>query len=298
MGLTKEAIHYALSFLIAPPDLFEKINRQSNSSTAKQEFDAVYKKYNFSNLVKFYEYIALDAVDNSTNGDEIGFTCYGCTDTKLPKMVIGYDVCYKIQLHDVDGKLRQSYGWYQLIIRVPDLSQGLIRRRTYWRLYTYLNPALKKLVAASPFVSIQRGHTHTIRIASERFHMVSKPQEPCIEPDNKKRPNYSALSCAIDCINQDVKKYSNCTVFNFETKFKKDLSAYCNTYLMNDDWGVIENETENETRREDLMKCTAACQAECNVWRYHSDVDVHVSGQLQREVAADKSGALRAVSAM
>lgn len=289
LGLTQESLHYGLSYLIEVSKLWRDMDHECMSKTAHNEFEEVYYRNRFTDLLDFFNYISLDAVSNvseTSDAQYIKYECYGCKHTSLSKLIFDQNMCYKIAMENIDGKERQSYGFSKLFIRVPDLSLGLAQRKTYWRLY--VNPLTTKLTPAVPFVSIEKGHTHMVRITSERYRVINKPKEPCVEKANSKNANYSVLGCTADCMAQEAYARLNCRIFNLDTDYRRSLKAYCNTYEMvgwNPSTGITsERRVEIEKARE---KCLAQCIVECEIWKYETVIDAHSSAQLQQEAISE-----------
>lgn len=286
LGLSKEAVEYALRYLMLFEEVGGKVKPSGNHSDVQKQFYKVYNRHNFTSLIQFYKHVAVDVVSDSKNPSEVTYSCTGCEDRKrLEKVVMNRGVCHRIVLKDVDGKLRQSYGLPEIRLRVPDLSAGLVDGKGYWRLF--VKPLVRQPINASPFVSIYTQHSHAVRISSSRFDMVYKSKDPCIANDPTARFDdpalnvYSSLSCSLSCVCESYRKLYGCTVLNLDMNFTSPPSDYCNTYY----WGKWPKQhVDEESEKREMLNCIDECPHECSTIMYNTMVDVHESKELVAEM--------------
>lgn len=282
LGLSKEGIKFALRYLIPFEDVAtQEIKKSKNVSGIREEFLRVYHENNFTSLVDFFKYIALDAVLNSEDEKQIGFSCSGCQYTeRLEKVIIDKTVCYLLRLKKVDGKMRQSYGLPEFELRVPDLSRGLLDRRAYWKLY--INPMKTQLMSDMPYISIYEQQAHSVRLLSE--HFIAHESGQCISKNDPKHPGYSSMGCVVGCAATYYKIVHGCRVLNLDRNHSLAPTDYCNSYHWKK-WPIRENVDINKTQAL-MFACINQCKDECETIWYHSSIDAHMSNSLVRDATA------------
>lgn len=281
LGLSKEGIQYAFRYLIPFEEVAEQqLKRSKNMSGVEEEFVQVFQKHKFASLKDFFKHIAIDAVLNSNDEREIGFSCSGCQHSEhLEKVIIDKAVCYQLLLDGVDGKFRQSYGLPDFKLRVPDLSQGLLDRKAYWKLY--INPLKTQLMADMPYTSIHVNYSHSLRIMSELYGRVPREYDPCVLPNEKADPLTVGMTCILGCAASYYRILHGCRVLNLDWNHSRPLSDYCNTYQW-DRWPST-NADINRTRVL-LNKCIGQCRDECDFVWYETTIDYHLSFSLGKEM--------------
>lgn len=286
LGLSKEGIEYALRYLITHEDVATgEIKRSKNVSGIHEEFYNVFHTNNFTSLLEFFKYIALDAVSESEDEREIGFKCTGCVQSeRLEKVIIDKTVCYLLKLEEVDARIPLSKGYPVYEIRVPDRSDGIIDQRAYWKLY--IGPMVNQFTPRVPYLSIfdQRSHRVSFYSIIHRLHT----HEPCIEPDDPKYPNYSSPGCALGCVGVYYRILHGCSVLNLDTNLTRPLKEFCNTYYW-ERWPVRKHIHQGRMKAF-MYACIDRCREECSFPYISTEMDSHLSNDLVREAAEWNKG--------
>lgn len=285
LGFSKNAVQYALHYLMRFEDV-EQVHQGIDKKKAcgsldedQKAFLETYHRLKYRTLLEFYNHIALDAIQGDYfNDTAVTFDCKGCPKNtrSLKKVVVDRGVCYEIPLMAETGKLRGSDGLWRLSVQAPDLTEGLIDPKPYWRLYIHTH--LGQIQPTAMFLSVDKNSTTAVTISGQRFIVADTADDPCQKRTNPLESE--AVTCATKCLSEDAARRYGCRVLSLETEaFDRSPTEYCNRCAWQKTFPDSQERTDGN-----FKECLDGCPHECETWMYDGTVDRHASGSIVAKV--------------
>lgn len=210
MGLTLDGLKYSLGYMGAH---YGGLLKLTNLSEARENFQTVFAKRNFQNLIHFYKHIAVDLKPHYSkasfyNSTEPSYLVEGEYPVMRKDFMPLGSICYNFTIRPLDGQLGSLMRAENVLIKFQDRTQDLIPVSKDW----FLHFCLRSLSAYAWPLVVPHSVTNYLRIQAETFASHPSAKHPCQEGAMKNNAN-TAAACMADCQNEFYKEALGCKLF-------------------------------------------------------------------------------------